>query len=127
MAFLVLRGQGMTRDECLTAIEGGIIPPECVLTYSGVPQQLQLWLSIGASIAVIAAAIFAWRQILLLKTQLLSGETGVVSQIESAKHTARLTQTLSLITNLQTNTHWKSNRIEFIKLRESKEIRKHAN
>lgn len=117
----------MTRDECLAAIQGGIIPPECVLTYSGVPQHLQLWLSIGASVAVIAAAVFAWRQISLLKTQLLSGETGVISQIGSAKHTARLTQTLTLITNLQTNSHWKENRIEFIKLRESKEIRKHAN
>ena len=64
--------------------------------------------SVLSSIAIILTAVFAWWQ------------------IRSARKGARLTATINLLTQIQTNPTWSENRLKFIKIRESNKIREHA-
>jgi hypothetical protein len=117
----------MTLGECIEAVHKLKIDAVC---YGDSPSPLhttEAVFVILSSIAIIATAIFAWRQLRFIRQQIVDARDGVGAQITTAKENQRLSATLQLLIHLQSNDHWIESRRMFISLRESKEgLKKHA-
>lgn len=129
----------MTFDECVAALQSTGVAGSCVVTESTLLDDFHSLFGIAASIAVIAAAAFAWQQVRHLKLQIVTGRDGAIQQINATRDTAfeqikvtresgMLVSTLNLLIQIQTNEHWRDTRQRFIEMRDSKDgLRKHAN
>jgi|ERR1019366_154727 hypothetical protein len=101
----------MTLEECIRAVQTQHLNAVCIgADESLFPlKTIECISSIVASIALIATAIFAWRQ------------------IRAFRETERLRETLEILNHRQTNPHWIESRKVFIELRDSKDgLKKHA-
>jgi Domain of unknown function (DUF4760) len=117
----------VTLQECIEALGGSAKGGVCAVSDSGWLNSTSAIASIFASIAIVATALFAWRQLSYLHTQITDARTSVEAQILANAKVNKLNETLQLIMQMQINEHWRGNRIQFIELRESKDgLKKHA-
>jgi hypothetical protein len=96
--FLTVRSMGL--DECIKASKAADAMIVCN-TDGGALSTLASLASIAASLAIIATAVFAYRQ------------------VNAIMESNRLSKTLDLLVGIQTNTHWREDRKKFIDLRDS--------
>jgi hypothetical protein len=139
----------MTLAECIHTVHTLGLDAVCYGDESSALSTIQAIFIILSSIAIIVTAVFAWMQLGSLKRQITDARDGFTQQIETARsgvqqqiETARdgvhkqidsnreiqrITATLQLLIELQTNEHWVDNRKTFIELREAKDgLKKHA-
>jgi hypothetical protein len=139
----------MTLADCIKAVHDLHLDAVCYGDESSALSTWQAAFIILSSIAVIATAVFAWFQLGSLKRQVRDAKDGVLQQVEAARAGVqqqigaardgvhqqidanraiqRLSSTLQMLIEMQTNEHWVENRRTFIQLREAAEgLKKHA-
>jgi hypothetical protein len=82
---------------------------------------------IASCIALIVAAYVGWRQLKLINIQIKEARESATDQVKSSKDVGRLTATLNLLINIQTNPRWVENRQKYILLRDGTDgLKKYA-
>jgi hypothetical protein len=117
----------MTLQDCMAALQSANKIAVCSVTDAGPLSQVSTIASIVASAAIIATAIFAWRQLFYLHQQIVDTKTAVKNQILANSQNERLSSTLQLLMQMQTNDHWRENRLKFVNLRDHKDgLKRHS-
>jgi hypothetical protein len=127
VALFVLGIDSMTLEECVTALQTANKIGVCSIADASPLSEIATVASIVASFAVIAAAIFAWRQLQYLHQQIVETRNAVNDQITATRSTNTLSSTLQLLMQMQTNDHWRGNRLKFNTLRDEPDgLKKHS-
>ena len=111
----------MSLDECVAAAQAAKAVTVCAVQQNHALEVISSLAGIFASLAVIATAVFAFIQIRYLKKQMSDARDAASAQVTVAKDDARLTSTLNILVQLQTNSHWRENRLKFLELRDNKD------
>jgi hypothetical protein len=81
----------------------------------------------ASCVALVIAAVVGWRQLKLINVQIKEARDNASNQLASSKDLGRLTATLNLLIDIQTNPRWVENRQAFIVLRDSSDgLKKYA-
>jgi hypothetical protein len=116
----------MTLEECVSALQSAKVGV-CSVTDTTWLSEISTIASIIASLAVIATAIFAWRQLHYLHDQIIETRTAVKDQIQASAKTNTLSSTLQMLMQMQINDHWRENRLKFVTLRDHPDgLKKHS-